>query len=99
MLCTRMSWLGTMRFPLAPIRFHKETPMAAPQRGLTPDFAAALRDTNLQRLRQTKMEITPKKVLARCCPTPKRDYRPDPNARTAGELAYGILLPHRCSNA
>jgi uncharacterized damage-inducible protein DinB len=61
--------------------------MAAPQRGLTPDFAVALRETMLQGL-GNEMQIT-KKVIA-AVPDAKREYRPDPKARTAWELAWHL---------
>src|SRR5580704_8647664 len=50
--------------------------MATPQQGPTPEFATAYRDTML-------------KVLA-AIPDAKRDYKPDPNARTAQELAWHL---------
>jgi uncharacterized damage-inducible protein DinB len=61
--------------------------MAAPQRALTPEFAEALREMRLQGL-ANEMQIT-KKVFA-AVPDAKRDYRPDPKARTAWELAWHL---------
>ena len=54
---------------------------------LTPEFASALRDTMLGGL-ANEVETT-KKVLA-AIPDSKNDYRPEPNARTAWELAWHI---------
>ncbi len=54
---------------------------------LTPEFALAYRDTMLDGF-ANEVETT-KKVLA-CIPDNKRDYRPDPNARTAWELAWHL---------
>jgi uncharacterized damage-inducible protein DinB len=53
----------------------------------TPEFAVAYRDTLLDGL-ANEVETT-KKVLA-CIPDNKRDYRPDPNARTAWDLAWHL---------
>lgn len=61
--------------------------MSAPQPGISPEFAAGLREVMLQGLLR-EMEIT-KKVLA-AIPDAKRDYRPDPKARTAWELAWHL---------
>ena len=61
--------------------------MSAPQPGISPEFAAGLREVMLQGLTR-EMEAT-KKVLA-AIPDGKRDYRPDPKARTAGELAWHL---------
>lgn len=61
--------------------------MSAPQSGISPEFAAGLRDVMLQGLAR-EMEAT-KKVLA-AVPDAKRDYRPDPKSRTAGELAWHL---------
>ena len=53
--------------------------------GLTPEFALAFRDTVLDGLdRETE---TTKRVFA-AIPENKRDYRPDPNARSAWQLAW-----------
>jgi len=57
--------------------------MSAP----TPDFALAYRDLMIAGFAR-EVEIT-KKVLA-AVPEEKREYRPDPNARTAWELAWHI---------
>ena len=62
--------------------------MSAPQQGISPEFAAGLREVMLQGLTR-EMEAT-KKVLA-AIPDGKRDYRPDPKARTAGELAWHLV--------
>ena len=61
--------------------------MSAPQPGISPEFAAALRQVMLQGLLR-EMETT-KKVLA-AIPNANRDYRPDPKARTAWELAWHL---------
>ncbi|MBZ5718992.1 MAG: DinB family protein [Acidobacteriia bacterium] len=61
--------------------------MVAPQQGLTPEFAAGYREMMLQGLAR-ETEIT-KKVLA-AVPDAKADYRPDPSARTAWELAWHL---------
>ena len=61
--------------------------MSAPQHALSPEFAVGLRETLLQGLGR-ELEIT-KKVLA-AIPEGKRDYRPDPKARTAWELAWHL---------
>jgi hypothetical protein len=65
---------------------NKEEFMAAPQ-GLTPEFAANLRQLMLDGLMR-ELETT-KKVL-KAVPDAKSDYRPDPYARTAWELAWHI---------
>ncbi len=57
--------------------------MSAP----TPEFVAGYRDLMLDGLAR-EIETT-KKVLA-AVPDAKKDYRPDPNARTAWELAWHI---------
>ena len=59
----------------------------APQPGITPELAAAYREIMCQGL-LNECDIT-KKVLA-AVPDAKRDYRPDPKARTAWELAWHI---------
>jgi len=51
----------------------------------TPEFAIAFRDTMLDGFAR-EMETT-KRVMA-AIPEDKRDYRPDPNARSAWELAW-----------
>jgi uncharacterized damage-inducible protein DinB len=61
--------------------------MSAPQPALSPEFAVGMRDSMLQGLSR-EMETT-KKVLA-AIPEDKRDYRPDPMARTAWELAWHL---------
>jgi uncharacterized damage-inducible protein DinB len=60
---------------------------AAPQPGITPEFAAAYREIMCEGL-LNEFEIT-KKVLA-AIPDARRDYRPDPKARTAWDLAWHI---------
>ena len=57
--------------------------MSAP----TPEFAAAYRDLMINGFAR-EIEIT-KKVLA-AIPEAKREFRPDPNARTAWELAWHL---------
>lgn len=61
--------------------------MSSPQLSLTPEFVTAYRDAMLAGL-SNEMHIT-KKVLA-AVPDGKRDYRPDPNARSAWDLATHI---------
>jgi len=61
--------------------------MANPQQGLTPEFAAGLRDIMLDGVLR-ELETT-KKVIA-AIPDAKSDYRPDSNARTAWELAWHL---------
>ncbi|HKU24682.1 MAG TPA: DinB family protein [Candidatus Sulfotelmatobacter sp.] len=55
--------------------------------GMTPEFAAGLRAMMLDGI-QREAECT-KRVIA-AVPDDKSDYRPDPNARTAKELAWHI---------
>jgi uncharacterized damage-inducible protein DinB len=55
--------------------------------GLTPEFALGYRALMLQGIQQ-ETETT-KKVIA-AIPDAKADYRPDPNARTARELALHL---------
>lgn len=57
------------------------------QQGLTPEFALGYRAMMLDGLKR-EVECT-KKVIA-AIPDAKSDYRPDPNARTAKELAWHI---------
>jgi uncharacterized damage-inducible protein DinB len=61
--------------------------MASPQQGPTPEFAMAYRDVMLMGL-ENEMKAT-QRVLA-AIPDEKRDYRPDPNARSAWELAWHL---------
>jgi uncharacterized damage-inducible protein DinB len=61
--------------------------MSAPQPGMSPEFAAGLREVMLQGLAR-EMEST-KRVLA-AIPDAKREYRPDSKARTAWELAWHL---------
>jgi uncharacterized damage-inducible protein DinB len=60
---------------------------AAPQPVLSPEYAIGMRESVLQGLGR-EMEVT-KKVIA-AIPDDKRDYRPDPKARTAWELAWHL---------
>ena len=53
----------------------------------TPEFALAYRDTLLDGFAR-EVETT-KKVFS-CIPDSSRDYRPDPNARTAWQLAWHL---------
>jgi len=53
----------------------------------TPEFALAYRDTMLDGF-ANEVETT-KKVIS-CIPDSNRDYRPDPNARTAWALAWHL---------
>jgi uncharacterized damage-inducible protein DinB len=53
----------------------------------TPDFALAYREMMLDGF--AREVATTKRVLA-AIPEGKRDYRPDPNARTAWELAWHL---------
>jgi uncharacterized damage-inducible protein DinB len=57
------------------------------QSGLSPEFAASIRETLLVWAAR-ELETT-KKVLA-AIPDAKADYRPDPHARTAWELAWHL---------
>jgi uncharacterized damage-inducible protein DinB len=61
--------------------------MATPQLGMTPEFAVAFRDLMLESILR-ELQIT-KKVLA-AVPDARSDYRPDPHARTAWELAWHL---------
>ncbi len=61
--------------------------MATPQQDVTPEFAVAFRDLMLDGIIR-ELPIT-KKVLA-AVPDAKSDYRPDPHARTAWELAWHL---------
>ncbi len=61
--------------------------MATAYQGPSPEFAIGYRDMMLQSL-LNEMQTT-KKVIA-AVPDGKLDYRPDPKARTAGELAWHI---------
>ncbi|HLK31780.1 MAG TPA: DinB family protein [Terriglobales bacterium] len=62
--------------------------MAVPQPSLTKDFALGLRDMMLNSISR-EMETT-KKVIAAIPEARSRDYRPDPKARNAFELAWHI---------
>lgn len=55
--------------------------------GMTPEFAAGLRSIMLDGI-QREAECTKRVISA--IPDNKSDYRPDPNARTAKELAWHI---------
>ena len=61
--------------------------MATAEQGITAEFATTYRDMMLQGL--TGEVATTKRVLA-AVPDEKRDYRPDPHARSAWELAWHI---------
>jgi uncharacterized damage-inducible protein DinB len=61
--------------------------MAPAEQVLTPDVAMGYRDIMLQGF-ANEIQIT-KKVIA-AVPNDKRDYRPDPHARTAWELAWHL---------
>ena len=61
--------------------------MATAQQGPTPEFALGMREMMLDGIAR-EVEIT-KKVLA-AVPDAKADYRPDPHARSARELAQHI---------
>lgn len=61
--------------------------MTAPQPGISPEFAVALREFMLQGM-TSDFEHT-KKVLA-AVPDAQRDYRPDPKARTAWDLSWHL---------
>jgi uncharacterized damage-inducible protein DinB len=61
--------------------------MASAQPAMTPDFAAGLCQIMLDGVTR-ELEIT-KKVIA-AIPDGKADYRPDPNARSAWELAWHL---------
>src|SRR5207302_10157184 len=61
--------------------------MATPHLSPTPEFVLAYRQMMLEAF--TNEVQTTKKVLA-AIPDTKRDYRPDPNARTAWELAWHL---------
>jgi uncharacterized damage-inducible protein DinB len=62
--------------------------MATPQPSPSPEFAKAYRDMMLQGLLQ-EMRTTKKVISA--IPDAKRDYRPDPKARTAWDLAWHLV--------
>lgn len=59
----------------------------ATEQGLTTEFAAAYREMMLQGFAGEVK--TTKRVIA-AIPEAERDYRPDPNARTAWELAWHL---------
>jgi uncharacterized damage-inducible protein DinB len=61
--------------------------MSAPQPALSPEYAVGMRESILQGLGR-EMEIT-KKVIA-AIPDDQRNYRPDPKARSAWELAWHL---------
>jgi uncharacterized damage-inducible protein DinB len=61
--------------------------MATAEQGLTTDFMTTYREMMLQSL-ANEVQIT-KKVLA-AIPGEKQDYRPDPHARSAWELAWHL---------
>jgi uncharacterized damage-inducible protein DinB len=53
----------------------------------TPEFAVAYRDTMLDGFNN---EVETTKKIVSCIPDNERDYRPDPHARTAWELAWHL---------
>src|SRR6201981_3046099 len=61
--------------------------MAATEQGLTTEFATAYREMMLQGLAN---EVKTSKKILSAVPDDKRDYRPDPHARTAWELAWHL---------
>jgi uncharacterized damage-inducible protein DinB len=61
--------------------------MSAPQPALSPEFAIGMREAVLQGLGQ-ELETTKKVFVA--IPEDQRNYRPDPKARTAWELAWHL---------
>jgi len=61
--------------------------MATAQQALTPEMAAGFREVMLDGVTR-ELEIT-KKVIA-AIPDAKAQYKPDPNARTAWELAWHL---------
>lgn len=61
--------------------------MATAETAVTPEFALGYRDMLLQVLADEVQ--TTKKVLS-AIPENKKEYRPDPNARTAWELAWHL---------
>jgi uncharacterized damage-inducible protein DinB len=63
--------------------------MAVPQPSLTKDFVLGFRDMNANSLAR-EMETT-KKVIAAIPDARSREYRPDPKARNAFELAWHIV--------
>lgn len=63
--------------------------MAVPQPSLTKDFVLGFRDLNAMAIAR-EMETT-KKVVAAIPEGRSRDYRPDPKARNAFELAWHVL--------
>jgi len=61
--------------------------MPTPSQGMSQEFAVGYRDMMLQGL-AGEMQTTKKVISA--IPDAKRDYRPDPKARTAWELAWHL---------
>jgi uncharacterized damage-inducible protein DinB len=61
--------------------------MSAPQPALSPEYAVGMRESILQGL-ERELEVT-KKVIA-AIPEDKKDYRPDPKARAAWDLAWHL---------
>jgi uncharacterized damage-inducible protein DinB len=55
--------------------------------GVTPEYAAVIRDMNLQTLEREF--VTTAKVI-RAVPDAKSSYKPDPNAKSAAELAWHL---------
>ena len=62
--------------------------MATSQQGPSPEFALAYREMMWQGF-GGEVETTKKVILA--MPENRRDYRPDPHARTAWELAWHLV--------
>jgi uncharacterized damage-inducible protein DinB len=54
---------------------------------ITPEYAATIREMNLQTLQN---EFTTTAKVIRAIPDAKSTYKPDPNAKTAAELAWHI---------
>ena len=63
--------------------------MAVPQPSLTKDFVLGFRDLNAMGI--AREMATTKKVVAAIPESRSREYRPDPKARTAFDLAWHIL--------
>ena len=61
--------------------------MATAEQGVTTDFATAYREMMLRGLAG---EVKRTKRVISAIPEGRRDYRPDPNARSAWELAWHL---------
>lgn len=59
----------------------------ATKAAITPEYASLIRDMNVQALEREF--VTTAKVI-RAVPEDKTSYKPDPHARTAGELAWHL---------